>query len=117
MNFLLILYRDPRDGDAAWNALRIANQMHESGMSVRVFLLDRGVWTAHPSMLESPDGMATDAHHILKKLLEAGLAVRACGTCVERAGMDPREIPESIEIATLPGLADWIAISERIVAI
>lgn len=117
MNFLLILYRDPRDGDAAWNALRIANQMSESGLAARVFLLDRGVWTSHPSMLEIEEGMAADSHMILNKLLEKKLPIRACGTCVERAGFDPREISEGIEIATLPLLAEWISLSERIVTI
>lgn len=124
MNFLLILYLDPREGEAAWNALRIANQARESGLTARVFLLDRGVWTAHPSMLDSASGggsggasMEADAHLIVKKLLADGVAVRACGTCIERAGIDPREILPGVEIGTLFGLIEWIEAADRIVTI
>jgi tRNA 2-thiouridine synthesizing protein D len=113
MNLLIIINRRADDGtDVAWNAARLANKACEMGSTVRVFLLNDGVWNAHKSF-----GVAEiEAHALLKQAVARGVALRACGTCIERARIDPKDMLPEATVSVLPDLVTWIEESDRVVS-
>lgn len=112
MKLLVIINRRADDGtDIAWNAVRTANKAQEMGSEVRIFLLNDGVWNAHKSFAMAQ----IETHALLVQAVKNGVLLRACGTCMERAHIDVKEMhPEAI-VSTLPDLVNWIAESDRIV--
>ncbi|MEP0815156.1 MAG: DsrE family protein [bacterium] len=111
MALLIVLNRRPGDGtDVAWNAARIANKAQEMGMPTRVFLMNDGVWIAHGDLAAAGD----EAHGFLREALGRGAELRACGTCLDRAGIPHDKIIPEAQVSTLPDLVRWIAGSDRI---
>ena len=113
MNLLVIINHRADDGtDVAWNAARLVNKACEMGSTVRVFLLNDGVWNAHKSF-----GMAEiETHSLLKQAISLGVEMRACGTCVERARIDPKDMLTEATVSVLPDLVNWISESDRVVS-
>ena len=108
---LIVLNRRPGDGtDVAWNAARLANKAAEMGMETRMFLMNDGVRLAHREL----DAAGDEAHMFLMQALAAGMELRACGTCMERAGLAPGDLIRDAEISALPDLIRWIAGADRI---
>ncbi|MCD6119348.1 DsrE family protein [bacterium] len=116
MRLLVIInYRADNGTDIAWNAVRTANKAWEMGMDVRVFLMNDGVWNAHRSFGVAENETQNETHRILAQMLESGTTVRACGTCMDRAGIDKDEILDGVIVSALTDFVNWITDCERIV--
>lgn len=73
------------DAERVWNGLRLANTALEAGHSVDVFLLGNGVTAPDVSHEKiNPRG-------ILRKYLEEGGTLFACGSCLESRSIEPDE--------------------------
>ncbi len=108
MQSLIILNRNPYDGtDVTWNALRLAKQLHNDGVGVRLFLMNDSVDLAREGL--KPPQYDFDLGEMLRELMNHGVTVKVCGTCLTRCGVVKNKplLKEAIQ-ATMPELAEWI---------
>jgi uncharacterized protein involved in oxidation of intracellular sulfur len=110
---LVILSDAPFDGDAAWNALRLAATLLDQGAQVRIFVMNDAIDLVREGGM--PDGAEFDLQAMLRALLPLGARLKICTTCVNRCGIGQGEvIPEAI-MATMGDLAAWVVDSDRVV--
>lgn len=88
------------DPETAWNALRLGNHALGQGDAVSVFLLGRGV---ECETLDTPR-FALSAE--MRKILEHGGHIRACGTCLKLRGTEDAGVCDFSTMADLYHLID-----------
>jgi uncharacterized protein involved in oxidation of intracellular sulfur len=112
---LLILNREPYDGtDVTWNALRLAGKLLEKGAIVRIFLMNDAVDLARNETVK-PENYDQDLVAMLKELIERGVPVKVCGTCMARCGIfKNRPYFEGTEKATMNDLTEWVLDSDKV---
>jgi len=115
VNTLIIFNRQPYDGtDVTWNGLRLAEQLLNVGMEVRLFLMNDSVDLARDTA-RPPDGYF-NLGEMLKGLIAKKVAVKVCGTCKARCGIYKGESYfEGANEAKMTELADWIKQADRII--
>jgi uncharacterized protein involved in oxidation of intracellular sulfur len=108
---LIVLSQAPFDGDATWNALRLAGTLVDRGEAVRLFVMNDAIEVVRQG--STPAGAEFDLQKMLKDLLAKGARLKICTTCVNRCGIGHGEvIPEAI-MATMADLASWVVESDR----
>jgi len=116
MKTLLVLNVNPYDGtDVTWNALRLAEQLLNRGVELRLFLMNDSVDLAKEGVV--PTEGYLNLTQMLQKLIEKGVPVKVCGTCLVRCGIHKNKpLIEGAMEAKMPELADWIADSDTVVS-
>ncbi len=117
MSVLIVFNREPYDGsDVTWNGLRLAGKLRENGQEVRIFLMNDAVDMAR-DVCKKPDGYDQDLVQLLKGLIEQGVTVKVCGTCMARCGIHKNQpyFPGA-EKSTMAQLASWVAESDRVIS-
>ncbi|MBE9565444.1 MAG: DsrE family protein [Proteobacteria bacterium] len=114
MSVLIVLNHDPYDGtDVTWNALRLAGQLLDDGVEMRLFLMNDSVDLARDSV--KPPAGYFDLVEMTKDLIDKGVAVKACGTCQARCGLRKGEpYYEGPQKATIGELSEWVRRSDRV---
>jgi len=117
MNALIIFNYQPYDGtDVTWNGLRLAEQLLNVGLQVRVFLMNDSVDLAREAA-EPPEGYF-HLGQMLKDLIAKGAAVKVCGTCMVRCGIHKGEpYFQGANEAKMPELAQWVKEADRIITL
>ncbi|RUM42701.1 MAG: sulfur reduction protein DsrE [Desulfurobacterium sp.] len=115
MKVLLVLNRQPYDGtDVTWNALRLAGKLLEKGAEVRIFLMNDAVDLAREETVK-PESYDHDLVKMLKDLIEKGVTVKACGSCMARCGIHKNKpYFEGVEKSNMNQLVEWIFESDRV---
>ncbi len=93
--------------ETAWNALRLANEALSTGNEVSVFLLGSGV------EIENIKDGTFDVPGALKKSLDAGGNLLACGTCLTLRHQETSVCP----ISTMSELVAMISDSDKVVTL
>lgn len=99
---------ETNDPERVWNAFRLANTALDDDHEVTVFLLGDGV--------EAPDleHPKFNPHGVMRKYVQQGGALLACGTCLDSRDLDPDDLrPRST-------MADCLAVvtdNERVLTI
>ena len=116
MKTLLVLNVNPYDGtDVTWNALRLAEQLSNRGVELRLFLMNDSVDLAKEGVVP-PEGYF-NLPQMLQKLIEKRVPVKVCGTCLVRCGIHKNKpLIEGAMEAKMPELADWITDSDKVVS-
>jgi uncharacterized protein involved in oxidation of intracellular sulfur len=116
MKILIIFSSAPYDGtDIAWNGLRLAGKLLESGQEVRLFLMNDAVDMAR-DICKPPEGYDQDLSKMLKGLIAANVSVKVCGTCMARCGIYKNHpYFEGAENSTMPELAEWVINSDKVI--
>ena len=110
---LVVLSDAPFDGDATWNALRLAATLLDQGAEVRVFVMNDAIDLVRQGAM--PEGAEFDLQAMLRALLPRGARLKICTTCVNRCGIGQGDvIPEAI-MATMGDLAAWVVDSDSAV--
>lgn len=115
MNVLIIFNRQPYDDtDVTWNGLRLAGQLLAADSGVRIFLMNDSVDMAR-DICKPPKEYDQDLSQMLKELINNGVKVKVCGTCMARCGIY-KNYPyfEGAEKSTMPELAKWVIESDRV---
>jgi len=87
---LLVFNRNLYDGtDITWNGLRLAEQLLNAGLDVKIFLMNDSVDLAH-DITEPPEGYF-DLGKMLKEIISKNVPVKVCGTCKVRCGIHQGE--------------------------
>jgi uncharacterized protein involved in oxidation of intracellular sulfur len=117
MSVLIVFNREPYDGsDVTWNGLRLAGKLRENGQEVRIFLMNDSVDMARDAC-RKPDTYDQDLVQMLKDLIEQGVTVKVCGTCMARCGIHKNHpYFEGAEKSTMAQLAAWVVESERVIS-
>ncbi len=112
MKLLLVLNRPSYDvTDVTWNALRLAAQALDRGMSVRLFLMNEAVDFARQGLDAGGD---YDLQQMLLQAIAKGAEAKLCQTCISRCGIGSNTLRPEVTAATMPELLDWIVDSERV---
>ncbi|GMR08625.1 MAG: hypothetical protein BMS9Abin26_1631 [Gammaproteobacteria bacterium] len=101
-----------QDDNKAWHALRFAGAALIEDMTVRVHLLDDGVYVGRRNNIV-PDG-AINLEELLTELMECGLEVRACGMSLDDCSIDESAMIDGIEKGSMKALAAWVKDSDHV---
>jgi len=114
MATLLILNQQPYDGtDVTWNALRLARQLNDDGVEVRIFLMNDSVDLARDG-ITPPEGVE-DMVTMTKDLIAKGVPVKVCGTCQQRCGvLKGQGYYEGAQFSTMAECSQWVQSSEKV---
>lgn len=99
---------ETNDPERLWNGFRLANTALDAGHAVETFLLGDGV--------EAPD-VQTDAYNppgLLRKYLNQGGELVACGTCLDSRHLDADELRPR---GTMGDLLSLIESADKVVTI
>lgn len=110
---LIILSHAPFDGDATWNALRLAGAVADGGATVRLFVMNDATDLVRRGAM--PEGAEFDLQAMLRGLLARGARLKVCTTCVNRCGMQHGDVLPEAPLSTMADLADWVLTSDRVV--
>jgi len=113
----MILQSPPYGDEKVWNALRLAKALTTAaiGMKVNIFLLGDSV-TAGKRGQKPPEGYY-NLEKMLKELVEQGVEVVACRTCVSARGLTQEDLIEGIRVGTTMGdLAQWVKESQKVLS-
>ncbi len=93
------------DPETAWNALRLGNEALSTGNETSMFLLGSGV------EITNTRDRTFDVAVVLKKFLNSGGNLLACGTCLESRHQEAGICP----ISTMSELVEMISGSDKVV--
>lgn len=113
---LTIIVNDAPYGiEKPWNAFRLAStsSTEEIGMKVRLFLMGDSVSSVKKGQ-KTPDGYY-NMEKMLKVLVNKGVEIKACGSCIDARGLDVEDLVEGVERGTMKILATWVKESEKVV--
>ena len=106
MKLGIVLYST--DAESAWNAFRLGVFALEAGDSVKVFLLAKGV------ECETLDTEQFQVSGQMRKFVDAGGEILACGTCLKIRNSGGSEM---CPLSTMKDLYDLIRESDKVVSI
>jgi uncharacterized protein involved in oxidation of intracellular sulfur len=114
MKVTLVLNDAPYGSEKAFNALRLAMflQRQHQDLELRIFLLQDAPYCAIPG--QSPPAGFYNVEEMLKRVMNAGAAVEACGTCAESRGLKKVPLIEGVKITSTHRLAEWTADSDQV---
>ena len=93
------------DPETAWNALRLGNEALSTGNETSMFLLGSGV------EITNTRNRTFDVAVVLKKFLDSGGNLLACGTCLKSRHQEAGVCP----ISTMSELVEMISDSDKVV--
>ena len=115
MNLTIIVNDPPYGSEKPWNAMRLASTAStELGMKVRLFLMGDSVSAAKRGQ-RTPEGFY-NMEKMLQALIQRGVELKVCGTCINARGLDPSELVEGVEKGSMKMLAEWVKDSDRVVS-
>lgn len=102
--------------ERAWNALRLASALTSATVKseINLFLLGDAVSLAKKG--QNPPGGFYNLEKMLRDLIEMGIRVRACGTCLRARGLSKEDLVEGVDIGAMVGLAQWIKESRAVLS-
>jgi len=115
MQILIVFNRQPYDGtDVTWNGLRLAEQLRQLGLEVRVFLMNDSVDMARDACKAPEDYF--DLSQMLKDLIAESVPVKVCGTCKVRCGIHKgKPYFEGAREAKMTELAEWVEQADKVI--
>lgn len=109
---LLILNDGPYGTERSYNGLRLALALvRTEGTEIRVFLMADAVGCAKPGQA-TPQGSA-NIGRMIKGLTTRGVAVGACGTCMDARGFTESDLAEGVHRSSMAELAVWTLETDR----
>jgi len=100
--------------ESAWNALRLAKAMIVKDMKVNIFLLEDGATIAKKGQ-RPPQGYY-NLETMLTELIQSGVKVLACGTCLQARGLNQTDLIPGVEVGKILDLADWVKESKSVLS-
>ena len=114
MNALLILNDPPYGTERSYNGLRLALALAKvPDVRLRVFLMADAVACARRGQ-STPDGFY-NIERMLKGLVGRGVAISACGTCLDARGLTEGDLADGIHRSSMAELAEWAIAADRVV--
>lgn len=113
MEKLTIIINEGPSSMRTWNGLRVAAGSVGVDMEVEVFLIDTGVYSMMKGQ-KPPEGLKElNMADKLTELMELGVKVNACGTCVEASGVKKEQILDGITVCSMVDICKSIKTSKN----
>ena len=115
-NALFVFNRNPYNGtDVTWNGLRLAEQLLNIGLEVKIFLMNDSVDLARD--VTKPAEGYFDLGKMLKELISKNVPVKVCGTCKVRCGLHKGEpYFDGAQEAKMTELAQWVKETDKVIS-
>lgn len=115
MEKITIIINDvPYGTEKSWNALRYIQALLPLQSEINIFLLADAVLCAKKVQI-TPSGYY-NLESMLGELIDKGVKVKACGTCMKARGLKVEELLEGVEIGKMLDLANWTKESQKVIA-
>jgi uncharacterized protein involved in oxidation of intracellular sulfur len=110
----IVLNDAPYGSEKAFNALRLALflQRQEKDLDLRIFLLQDAPYCALPG--QAPPAGFYNVEEMIKRAIEGGAMVEACGACAGARGLKGLQLIEGVKITSTRRLAEWCADSDNV---
>ncbi|MEX2683368.1 MAG: DsrE/DsrF/TusD sulfur relay family protein [Candidatus Sigynarchaeota archaeon] len=102
----VIIGQAPYTAERPYTALRFVNTALLDGHSVKLFLIEDGIFAALKK--QNP----TEYPNVIKWIeqgIEAGLEVKACAVCMKARGVEESDMVNGVKAATMHDLVAWVA--------
>ena len=112
---ILIILNEPAYGnERSYNGLRLALSLAKAEeVELRVFLMGDAVTAAKPRQ------KTADSYYNLERMLKGlspkGIAVGACGTCIDARGMTDEPLVEGVHRSTMAELTTWTIWADKVI--
>jgi uncharacterized protein involved in oxidation of intracellular sulfur len=114
MKVLIILNEPAYGNERTYNGMRLANSLAKSEeVELRVFLMGDAVTAARTGQ-KTPDGYY-NLERMIKGLDPKGVAVGACGTCLDARAMADDPLVEPARRSTMAELTDWTIWADKVI--
>ena len=110
----LIILNGPAYGDErTYNGLRLARSLAAEEVELRIFLMGDSVAAAKPGQ-KTPEGYY-NLERMVKSLGAKGVAVGACGTCIDARGMTDEPLVEGVSRSSMAELTTWTIWADKVI--
>lgn len=114
MKTLIILNEPAYGNERTYNGLRLALSLAKAEeVELRVFLMGDAVTAAKPRQ-KTPEGYY-NLERMLKGLTTKGLAVGACGTCMDARGLTDADLVAGAHRSTMAELTTWTLWADKVI--
>lgn len=115
MQSILIIVHAPAYGsERMLSALRLAlalsTQEHET-TDLRIFMMSDAVTVGLPNQVPADVGL----QGMLEELMRHSVQIRLCRTCALARGIADLPLIPGVSIGTLPELADWTLVADKVI--
>jgi len=114
MKWTIIVNDPPYGNEKLWNAFRLASTAASEGIEVRLFLMGDSVASAKTGQ-STPQGYY-NMEKMLAALLNKGVKVKTCGTCINARGLDIPELVDGVERGSMKILVQWMRDSDEVIS-
>lgn len=108
----IIINELPYKNDKAWNALRLASELLNQNIKVKIFLLENGVDVGKEN--QDTKGKEYNLEELAKKLLAKDVPFAACSTCLKVCGISKEKLIDGIVEGHMSDLAKLVKESDKI---
>ena len=108
----IIINELPYKNDKAWNALRLAGELLNQDVKVKIFLLEDGVDVGKEN--QDAKGKEYNLEDLTKKLLTKDVPFVTCSTCFKVCGISREKLIDGIVEGHMSDLAKWVKESEKV---
>jgi len=114
MKMLIILNEPAYGNERTYNGLRLALSLAKAeDVDLRVFLMGDSVTAAKPTQ-KTPEGYY-NLERMMKGLATKGLAVGACGTCIDARGMTDEPLVKGAHRSSMAELTTWTIWADKVI--
>lgn len=115
MNILFIINDAPYGTEKAYNALRLANQVHKihPETEINIFLLADAI-SCGVADQKTPDGYYNIAR-MMKIFIRNGGQVKACGTCMDARGITEDMLHKEAKRSNMKEFAQWTIDADKVI--
>jgi uncharacterized protein involved in oxidation of intracellular sulfur len=114
MKTLIILNEPAYGNERTYNGLRLALSLAKAeDVELRVFLMGDAVTAAKPGQ-KTPEGYY-NLERMLKGLEAKGIALGACGTCLDARGMTDEPLVDGAHRSSMAELTAWTIWANKVV--
>ena len=114
MILTIVVNDSPYGLEKPWNALRLASTAASDGVEVRLFLMGDSVAGAKTGQ-RTPEGYY-NIEKMLQALVNKGVTIKTCGTCLNARGLDVSEIVDGVERGSMKILSEWVQVSDKVIS-
>ena len=114
MTILIILNEPAYGNERTYNGLRLALSLAKAEeVELRVFLMGDSVTAAKPGQ-KTPEGYY-NLERMLKGLISKGIALGACGTCIDARGLTDADLVAGVHRSTMVELTAWTIWADKVI--
>lgn len=115
MKTLIILNEPAYGNERTYNGMRLAGSLAKvEGQELKVFLMGDAATAARTNQ-KTPEGYY-NLERMLKGLDTKGVAVGACGTCLDARGMTDDPLAPPARRSTLAELTEWTIWADKVIS-